>query len=113
MVIRSEEEGRPGFCANFPLSSMITPMSVLCLKEMRKEHELTGLIQAVKVDPVYAYNGMCVLQWNNLGRVKNIPQTWVNHLMIDCPVDCREQKQEKTADILHRTPIGISVWISR
>lgn len=39
MVIRSEEEGRPGFCANFPLSSMITPVSVLCLKEMRKEHD--------------------------------------------------------------------------
>lgn len=31
------------------------------------------------------------------------------HLMIDRPVDCREQKQEKTAQILHKIPIGVSV----
>lgn len=31
---------------------------------MRKEYKLTGLVQAVKMDLVYARDGMCVLQWN-------------------------------------------------
>lgn len=31
---------------------------------MVKEHKLTFLVQAVKMDPAYAYDGMCVLQWN-------------------------------------------------
>lgn len=31
---------------------------------MRKEHKLTVLFQAVKMDPVYAYDGMPTLQWN-------------------------------------------------